>query len=253
MIDERTFELLSRYVDEDLSVEETAVFEVELGKNSELSEALEEVLRNRRELRDSALRERPPEALDEVVRPLRRAGRPAHQRWVVAGFLAAAAVLVAAVILVEEVGRSNVLAPPPASTGVGQEIFKLGNPPAAPSDAPIGAVETLMARQDQLPELPAPEPELGIGPVNRPPDTEEIRWAVVFPETRIDLPEGCPLPDGDVVVRVARGRVAGCRVEGSNGGAAEPSCICEMLLALEHVDLAGGEHRGVVSGISEEE
>jgi hypothetical protein len=253
MIDERTFELLSRYVDEDLSADEARDFELELGRNTELSEALDEVLQNRRGLRDSALRERPPEALDGVVRPLRRAGRPVHQRWVVAGFLAAAAVLVAAVILVEEVGRSNVLAPPPPSTGVGQEIFKLGNPPAAPPDAPIGAVETLMARQDQLPELPAPEPELGIGPVDRPPDTEEIVWVVVFGETRIDLPEGCPLPDGDVVVRVDQGRVAVCRVEGSNGGAAEPSCICEMLLALEHVDLAGGEHRGVVQGMPDEE
>lgn len=245
MIDERTFELLSRYVDDDLTPEEKASLEEDLATSPELRETLESLQGNRRDLRSFARSEQPPDDLDRIVRPLRRAVRPMRRRWVVAGLAAAAAVLAVAVVLVEEVGRSDVLRPPPASTGADRGIFALSNPPAAPTDAPLGAVENLLARQDPPPELPPTEPELGIGPVDVPEEARAAVEAVVFDDTRLVLDGVCPGVEGTVVVTVSGGAVTKCRVEPSPDPIAE-SCLCAALEAVPDIGLESGTHRGSV-------
>ncbi|MEN8164931.1 MAG: hypothetical protein ABFS37_12435 [Acidobacteriota bacterium] len=80
MIDEKTDEILSRYLDGDLGSEEERRFGERLERDPALVEALQEMRSLRLSLRRLALAERPPEALDQMVRPLRRAGRPWRQR-----------------------------------------------------------------------------------------------------------------------------------------------------------------------------
>ena len=153
MIGEKTFETLSRYVDGDLHPDEMAAFEQEMAGDDELGRALDDIRRLRESLRTVALDEHPPAALDQMVRPLRRAGRPLPQRWAVVALLGAAAVIVGSVIVVEEIGRTGWTPWTGNSWKEDVEIFALSNPPSRDPEAPLGTIESLLAQDDPEPDL----------------------------------------------------------------------------------------------------
>lgn len=246
MIDERTFETLSRYVDGDLGFDEIAAFEDRLTGDDELGRALDDVRQLREGLRAVALDERPAQALDIMVRPLRRAGRPWRQRWAVASLVAAAAVVVVALIVVEDVGRSGLKSGSSASGGTEPQVFALKNLPAADEDAPIGAIESLLAQDDLSPELAQPEAEIVMGPLDHPPGREGHGLSLAVEEIRIPLPESCGSVGERIRLSISDGRVVSCRTVSLEGETIVGGCVCQVLVALPRVEVSDGDHHAWV-------
>lgn len=246
MIDEKTFETLSRYVDGDLGPDEAAAIEQELAGDDELGRALADIRQLREDLRTLALDERPPEALDHMVRPLRRAGRPMRQRRALAFLVAAAAVLVVALIVVEEVGRSRLRSDSPASGGAGREVFVLKNLPAADEDAPIGAIESLLAGDDPEPVLVDPEPLEVMGPLDRPPGIDDSGLALKIGTILVPVPVIVGAEGLMMTLGVEEGRVTLCRPSAGIESTLVAGDVCRQILSVGGIGLDDGQYEAVV-------
>lgn len=245
MIDQETDEVLSRYLDGDLGADEARILADRLKCDPALEETLDEMMHLRRHLRRVALQERPPEVLDRLVRPLRRAGRPRHQRWSVVALVAVAAVVVVGLIVVSEVGRTG-WAPWNARSG-DEEIFRLSNLPSRDPDAPLGAIETLMAEADAEPDLVEPEVFEVVGPLEEAP--EDQQWVLLLDAGNIVIPlAGTVEKEGRIVVLTLEGgRVTSCRMPDGIEIDTEARDICSQTLSTENVELANGRYQGLVT------
>ena len=246
MIGEKTFETLSRYVDGDLHPDEMAAFEQEMAGDDELGRALDDIRRLRESLRTVALDEHPPAALDQMVRPLRRAGRPLPQRWAVVALLGAAAVIVVSVIVVEEIGRTGWTPWTGNSWKEDVEIFGLSNPPSRDPEAPLGTIESLLAQDDPEPDLVDLEPLEVMGPLDRPPgfDISNLVLKIGTTQVPISIPEE---NEGlRVIVSVEGGRVTSCNPPEGIEPTLVAGDVCRHILSVEGIGLHDGQHEGVV-------
>lgn len=246
MIDYETDEILSRYLDGDLGDTESRKIAERLRQEPELQEALDDIRSLRKRLRNLALEERPPEVLDRLVGPLRRAGRPRNQRWAAVAMVAAAAVVVVGLIVVSEVGRTGWM---PWRTGEGVEdgtIFKLSNLPSRDPDAPLGAIETLLAESDPEPELVQPEALEVMGPLNQPPGDQ--RWVLLIHDREIAIAVSENIEDADLwlSLRIEDGRVTSCRQLDEVETGPEIEGLCRESLSNVEIAMADGEYEAKV-------
>ncbi len=246
MIDEKTFETLSRYIDGDLEPDEVAGFEKALAENDELQRALNDIRGLRGDLRAMALNEEPPAVLDHMVRPLRRGGRPVIQRWTVAAVLAAAAVIVVSVIVVEEIGQTGWRPWEQASPDDDQQIFALSNLPPGDPDAPIGAIENLLAEGNPEPEMVELEPVDVMGPLNQPPGSEDSN--LILKVGSILVPVAIPVGNEGLRVKlgVEAGRVTSCDPPEGMAPTQGTDDVCRKILSVRGIGLSDGRHNAVV-------
>jgi hypothetical protein len=251
MIDEKTFETLSRYVDGDLQPDETAEFESKLAAAEELRSALGDILRLRKSLRTAALDEQPPAALDDMVRPLRRAGRPMPQRWAVAALVGAAAVLVVSVIVVSEVGRTGWTPWTGSSWKEDGKIFALSNPPSRDPEAPVGAIESLLAQDDPEPGLVELEPLEVMGPLDQPPGSDSSDLVLKIGTTQVPVSITEENEGLKVILTVEGERVTSC----SPPEGVEPTLaagdVCRQILSVAGLGLHDGQYEAVVVRVHE--
>ena len=242
MIDQGTDEILSRYLDGDLGIDEDRRIVERLKSEPALQEALDEMRSLRNRLRRLALEERPPEVLDRMVRPLRRGGRPRRQRWVAVALFAAAAVVVVGLIVVSEVGQTGWMPWEGNSGEKDRQVFALSSLPSRDPEAPLGAIESLMAQPDPEPEMVEPEALEVMGPLNRPPEGQG--WALRLEAGGIVVPlSGSIETQGlRVTLRIEGGRVASCRCQ--DGAEAGPAVgdVCRQLLSIGGIGLHDGQY-----------
>lgn len=247
MIDERTDEILSRYLDGDLDIEEVRRLTLRLEGEPGLREAFDEMRGLRQRLRRMALDERPPEVLDRMVRPLRRAGRPRRQRWAAAALVAAAAVVVVSVIVISETGRTGWMPWDRSADKNADQVFALSNLPTRDPDAPIGAIETLLAEENPEPEMVDPEALEVMGPLDRPPGFEESGLALKIGTMFVPVVVTSATAGLRVIVEVENGRVMSCNASGETEPTAALDNLCRDILSLEGLGLGDGRYVGVVS------
>lgn len=246
MIDEKTDELLSRYLDGDLEIEDCRRLTERLEEEPNLREALDHMRGLRQRLRRLALEERPPEVLDRMVRPLRRAGRPRRQRWAAAALVAAAAVVVVSVILISETGRTGWMPWDRSSDENDDQVFALSNLPTRDPDAPIGAIETLLAGENPEPEMVDLEALEVMGPLDRPPGFEESGVALKI-ETMVVPVSVTPETVGlTVIVGIENGRAMSCRLPAERESTTALDDVCRDILSLEGIGLDDGRYSGVL-------
>ncbi|RLE35127.1 MAG: hypothetical protein DRJ61_03890 [Acidobacteria bacterium] len=245
MIDEKTDEILSRHLDGDLDAEEARLLTERLKRDPAIVEGLNEMQRLRQSLRQLALDERPPKVLDQMVRPLRRAGRPMRQRWAAAALVAAAAVVVVGVIVVEEIGRTGWM-PWTQTEKAERQIFALSNLPARDPDAPIGAVESLLSREDPEPTLAEPELLEMIGPLNFPPGSIDFVMAIKIDEVQIPISFVEGARGLELVLEIEQGQVVSCTPQDGIGNTSTADEICRLMISIAGTGLGDGQHRGVV-------
>ena len=169
MIGEDTRELLSRFVDDDLSPSEAASLRRRMQQEPTMRRELDELQETRRAVRLLATRDQPPDLLDDLVVELRRQGRPSPRNLVVP-LLAAAALVVMCFTLVLEMNRQD--HPTELVTGravATPGVFALSALPEATGDAPLGPLEELLARPYPPPALLEAEPLIVVGPLPEPP------------------------------------------------------------------------------------
>lgn len=252
MIDEKTDEILSRYLDGDLGSDEERKFGERLERDPALVEALNEMRSLRQTLRQLALAERPPEVLDQMVRPLRRAGRPMRQRWVAAALVAAAAVVVVAVIVVSEIGRTGWMPwnrPPGEEDG---KIFALSNLPSRDPEAPLGAIESLLAEDNSEPVLVDPEPLEVMGPLDRPPGLGDSGLALKIGTILVSIPPIVGTEGLKVTLGVEEGRVTSCSTPKGVEPTLEAGDVCRQILLVGGIGLDDGQYEAVVVRWAEE-
>lgn len=173
-MDERRNELLSRYLDGDLTAAELADVERAVESDPALRAELQAAQRLRRAVREISAGMEPPAELDLVMEPLRR-GTPAPERPVrpVYRWLGAAAAVVLGVTVTLEMVRRN---PSPTTVeptrtvtanGDDREIFELAPlPSAVPDDnRPIGATDRLLEEDPPAPAAPEPPALEVVGPL----------------------------------------------------------------------------------------
>lgn len=247
MIDTRTDEVLSRYLDDDLGVDEVRRLKKRLEEEPELRKAFDEMRELRHGLRKMALEERPPEVLDRMVRPLRRAGRPRRQRWMAAALIAAAAVVVVSVIVISETGRTGWMPWDRSDDEAGDQVFALSNLPTRDPEAPIGAIENLLSEENPEPAMVDPEVLEVMGPLNRPPGYEESGLVLKLGSVTVPVALTPGAAGLKVVVVVENGRVVSC----DSSGGMEPTIVledlCRDILLLEGTGLDDGSYNGIVS------
>jgi hypothetical protein len=171
-------ELLSRYLDGDLSDPEARALSQRLAGDGELARRLEEMRVVRDAVASIASTMEAPEALDALVEPLRQAVPPSRRRPPVVHWLAAAAAAVLGITAVIEIGRHQSgppvpepAAPPAAEPRAPGEYFKLHPLPTTsvpPEEEHIGAVEQLVASPPAEPSSDASQPVDVIGPLPLP-------------------------------------------------------------------------------------
>jgi hypothetical protein len=175
-MDEATAELLSRYLDGDLSAAEARALEARLATEPELATELESLQRLTATVGNMASAMEPPEALDTLMEPLRQGSphgrRRIHPmvRWMgMAAGLALAATVVLQVVRSDPKPHDAVEAPPAARSQQPSEIFQLSPLPTSTvpeEDQPVGASDRLLARPPVEPELDEPEPMEVRGPLS---------------------------------------------------------------------------------------
>lgn len=173
-MDEMASELLSRYLDDDLSAVDRAEFERRLEEDPDLRAEADAGRELRRAVSQIAGEMEPPAALDAVMKPMLRSA-PARRRLVRPAFrwLGAAAAVVLGVTVTLEVARRNPQLPldRPASPRVmnhdDEAIFELAPLPSAVPDEhrPMGATDRLLEEELQSPEAPEPAPLEIMGPL----------------------------------------------------------------------------------------
>ena len=246
MIDEKTFETLSRYVDGDLDPDDGATFEQALAENDELRRALDDIFRLRGELRAMARDENPPAVLDQMVRPLRRGGRPMFQRWTVAAVLAAAAVIVVSVIVIEEIGRTGWMPWEQTSSDDAQQIFALSNLPPGDPDAPIGAIENLLAEGNPEPEMVELEPVDIMGPMEYPPGSEDSNLILKIGSTQIPVAIPAGTEGLKVNLEIESGRVTSCGPPEGLAPTPRTADVCREILWVSGIDVGDGPFEATV-------
>lgn len=246
MIDEKTFETLSRYVDGDLGPDETAAFECELADNDELQHALGDIHRLRESLRTVALGANPPAALDHTVRPLRRAGRPMPQRWVVAAVVGAAAVIVVSVIVVGEIGRTGWMPWTGNSWREDVEIFALSNLPSRDPEAPLGTIENLLTQDDPEPDMVELEPLEVMGPLDSPPGFHRSNLVLEIGTTQVPVSVTEETEGLRVILRVEEGRVTSCSPSDGIEATLATGDVCRQILSVGGIGLDDGQYEAVV-------
>jgi hypothetical protein len=174
-MDETRFELVSRYLDGDLTGSEAADFERRLEAEPELAAQVESAQLLRRAVGSVAARMEPPVELDAVIDPLRRSApsptvrvRPLY-RWI-----GVAAALVLGITVTLEVARRSpgprpdlervARAPSPEADS---EVFQLAPLPTANPDEsrPLGAADRLLEEEPGEPIPPEPEALEVLGPL----------------------------------------------------------------------------------------
>lgn len=181
-MDDRLTEMLSRYLDDDLTDTERADFDRLLKIDSALRSELDGARRLRQTIASIASSMEPPGELDQVMEPLRRSA-PAPQRRIrpVYRWLGvAAAVVLGVTVTVEMVLRNptpTTVKPTRTITASNddREIFELAPlPTAVPDDnRPIGATDRLLEEQPPPPAAPEPSVLEVVGPL-----TEDDREAL---------------------------------------------------------------------------
>ena len=249
MIDETTEERLSRYLDGDLGNEESRDFEKRMESDEELRRELELAGSLREKMRRMAREERAPEALDRNLRLLRRAARPQSRRWAGVGIIgtAAAVVLVGSIVILET-GRTGWRSWTEPPTVEKREVFALSNPPARDDDAPIGAIESLLADDYEEPEIGIPEALEIVGPLQHPPPGEGAFPTMSVAGIRLEIrPEGL-IADSVVEFLVESGLVTACDVSGDGGAGREYGFLCGVLLSTEVPGIEDGKYGGRILG-----
>ncbi|MCD4750760.1 MAG: hypothetical protein K8R59_15415 [Thermoanaerobaculales bacterium] len=247
MIDDKSDEMLSRYLDGDLKPEESREFEHRMEQEAGLREALEKARELRRGLRRLALAEQPPERLDQNLRLLRRAGRPLRQRWAGVAFVAAAAVIVIGSIVVLETGRTGWRSWLERPDDDRRPVFALSNPPARDSNAPLGAIESLMAESYPDPDLREPEPLEIVGPLDRSPE-EGTGLVVLIGDLVLPLPENAAYKGMVVRLEVSQGRVVSCRAPDQSEHEGETGDLCRLLESMGDIGVGDGSFEATVKG-----
>lgn len=164
MLKDRDFELISRWIDDDLGSEEEGYLMAELSRRPELRSELESMESLRRTVRRASLSDSPPELLDTLMDNFRQTPSPRSRLSFALPLLGFAALLSIGFLFVEEVGR-HVVHP----TQMSHPIFALKNPPSRPADAPLGPMEELLAEDLEEPVLGQPELLWAEGPLPEPP------------------------------------------------------------------------------------
>jgi len=242
-MEEREFEILSRYVDGDLGVGEKAAFEELIGGQPDMQTALEDLLLMKARVRQLARDEEPPQTLDALVRPLRRGGRPPLRQSSLVPLAAAAAVVVLALALGLEIGRHGPL-PVPADPAGRPTAFALKSLPEADGSSLVGALEHLMAMPYPEPEMLEPEAMEVIGPLPAPPEYYRQALALEVGSHRLPLATG-DYPVGlEVEVSVKRGQLVGCWAV--TEGDSRSRDLCSAITGAPFVGIEDGDHRAKV-------
>ena len=244
-MEEREFEVLSRYIDDDLGPAERRALEEEIRHRPELQSAMDDLLAMKAEVRNLAVKDEPPDTLDDLVRPLRRSGRPRLRQSNLVPIAAVAASILLAVVLGLEVGRHGRLPDPDDPfRQAPREAFALKALPEADDSSLVGALEHLMAQPYAVPDLIEPEALIAIGPLPAPPERHREPVALAIGHTLVPL-SGTGHPVGLVLeLSVDQSRMVGCRTAGDGDDRADAICT-----ALEGVSLDGvtdGDHRATV-------
>jgi len=173
-MDDMLTELLSRYLDDDLTAAERSDFEARLAADPELRAEVEAARKVQHAIARLAGEMHPPAALDAVMEPMLRSA-PAAQRRVRPAFrwLGAAAAVVLGVTVAMEVARRNPqpeldrTTAPRVVNHDDTEIFQLAPlPSAVPSEnRPLGATDHLLEEDLESPAAPEPEPLEIMGPL----------------------------------------------------------------------------------------
>ena len=173
-MDDRLTEMLSRYLDDDLTTAERADFDRLLKTDPQLRRDLDGARRLRRAVASIASGMEPPAELDRVMEPLRRSA-PAPQRRIRPAYRwlgAAAAVVLGVTVTVEMVRRnpSPITVKPTrtiTASSDDREIFELAPlPTAVPDDnRPVGATDHLLEEQPPPPAAPEPSALEVVGPL----------------------------------------------------------------------------------------
>jgi hypothetical protein len=158
-------ELIGRYVDGDLSEREASAVARHIADDRAWREEYETLQQLRSTVRTLAERDEPPAALDDLMTPLRRDGRPAPGGFgLLPLFAAAAAVLLWVVVgstVGERVWRHEM--PEVGGTSLMQDL------PPTVRTAPVGALDRLMLWAIPEPDLVLPEALQILGPLPEPP------------------------------------------------------------------------------------
>ncbi len=244
-MEEREFERLSRYVDDDLDPTERKGLEDEIRDQPELRSTLDDLLDLKTRVRFLAEQQNPPDTLDDLVRPLRRSGRPPLRQSNLIPFAAIAATVLLAVVLGLEVGRHGRLSDsdnPDHQTS--REVFALKALPEADDSSLVGALEHLMALPYPEPDLVEPEALLAIGPLPGPPGQYRERLALAVGQLRMPL-SGTDHPVGLVLeLSVDHGRITGC--QSADEGNDHVHALCSALEGVFFDGVKDGDHRATV-------
>ncbi len=244
-MEEREFENLSRYVDEDLPVTERQALEDEIRHRPDLQMALKDLVAIRGTVRRLAEQQNPPDALDDLVQPLRRSGRPSLRQSNILPLAAVAASILLLAFLGFEIGHRGRLPDADDSDHTSaREVFALKALPEADEESLVGAIEHLMAMPYPAPTLVEPEALIAIGPLPDPPEQLRGELALAVGHYRIPL-ASADYPLGlELELSVEQGRIVGCR--SANEDDDDVRALCSVLTATSWVGIKDGDHRAMV-------
>ncbi|MEN8165354.1 MAG: hypothetical protein ABFS37_14585, partial [Acidobacteriota bacterium] len=168
-----------------------------------------------------------------------------------AAMVAAAAVVVVAVILVSETGRTGWMPWNRNSGESDRQIFALSNPPSRDPEAPIGAIESLLAREDPEPQLVEPAPLEVMGPLEHPPELPESGLALKVGRALIPVQLSAGFEGWTTSLKIEGGRVTSCQALDGFETRSGIDEVCREILALGVIGLQDGQFEAVVVGWDE--